>query len=82
MPVVEQFAATAICPKCGACDVHPFRLPRYAPTGDDEIARNWRRIAELVDYSRALSGQPPYYDPDDADVMRQCNQCDWEWPQR
>ncbi|MCG7596340.1 hypothetical protein [Mycobacterium sp. PSTR-4-N] len=80
--LVEQFTATAICPKCGACDVHPFRMPRHEPKGDSPLEHAQRAIGRAIDISRAITGLPSYFDPDNADVMRQCNRCEWEWPQQ
>lgn len=52
--IVEQFTACAMCPKCGAVDVHWIARPRVKPPGWDDtpLAEGLRRINESI---RAMS---------------------------
>lgn len=77
--MIEQFTAAAMCPRCGAVDVFPWREPQPAPRGDEPVARVQRRIAAVV--QSMCYTDKPYFDPDDAVVIRQCR-CGHEWAQQ
>ena len=75
--MTEEFTAAAMCPECGAVDVWPWREPRKEPKGSDPTDVAWRKIGSVLE---AITWCP-YFDPDDAVVVRQCK-CGHEWSQR